>query len=217
MVDTSRESSKHRGDHFKNEIECYAPDARPYGISYGAWTIKWWKWWFSIERARNPAIDQTGIYASQKQSRPVWFLAGTWVKKDRTYPHRKCSVPTGVSILFPVINCEENPLEYPNLTSDKAMRDRLSEDMATVRYLKCVINGQIIQPQLVESDPLFFSIRIRKDMSESNRGGITRMTSTGYWVFFRPLDKRSCHLSFEGSYQHGSLFTGATYEIKIDE
>lgn len=211
----SREPSKYKGKGVNTEIEYFTPDLFPHGSSYGAWTVRWWKWWFSIERNRNPALDQTGTYANQKQSRPVWFLAGTWVKEDRKYPHRKCSIPSGVSILFPVINCEENPLEYPDLKSDEAMRNRLLQDMGTVRKLECIINGQVIPPQSVESDPLFFAIRIRKDMSESGKGGNTRMTASGYWIFLRPLHEGNYHINFEGSYQFGKLYTGAIYDLAV--
>lgn len=212
----SSKPSKHVRE-VNNEIEYFTFDDLPHGNSYGAWTVRWWQWWFSIERNRNPALDQTGIYANQKQSGQVWFLAGTWVKKDRNYPHRKCSISSGISVLFPVINCEENPLEYPNLKSDKAMRDRLLEDMGTIRDLECVINDQVIPPQRVESDPLFFAIKIRKDMSESNKGGNTRMTASGYWVFLRPLLEGTYRINFEGSYQNGKLYTGATYDLTVND
>ena len=65
----------------------------------------------------------TGVYANEKQTEPTWFLAGIWVSEERIYPHRKCSIPSGVSILFPIINCEENRLEYPNLKSNQEMKE----------------------------------------------------------------------------------------------
>jgi hypothetical protein len=213
----SSDQSKIDKQEIESKIEYYTYEASPHGITYGAWTVRWWKWWFSISRARNPAQDQTGIYANLKQTRPTWFLAGTWVQKDRQYPYRRCSIPSGVSILFPVINCEENTLEYPDLLSDEAMRARLLQDVGTVKDFKCIINEKAIPPQLVESDPKFFEIRIRKDMSESKRGGKTRMTASGYWVFLRPLPEGNFHISFEGSYQYGRLYTGAYYDITIGD
>jgi hypothetical protein len=199
----------------QNRIQFYTANSSPYGISYGAWTVKWWKWWFSIKRNRNPANDQTGAYANQKQSWPTWFLAGTWVSEERKYPHRRCSIPNGVSVFFPVINCEENPLEYPDLRSKKAMKNRLLQDTSTVDRYECFVNDKKIQPQLVESDPEFFHIKIRKDMAENNRGGETTMTTSGYWVFLKPLPKGHYRINFEGSYQYGKLYAGAVYDISI--
>jgi hypothetical protein len=199
----------------QNEIEFYSCDSSPYGITYGGWTVRWWKWWFSIDRNRNPAADQTGIYANEKQSMPTWFLAGTWVSENRNHPYRKCSIPSDVSILFPIINCEENPLEYPDLISQEAMRKRLQADMDTVRNKECFVNGREIPPQFVKSDPEFFQINIRSDMSENKKGGDTVMTASGYWVFFKPLSKGSYHINFEGSYQNGKLYAGAIYDISV--
>lgn len=204
---------KHEKKQNTRKIKYFSSNSSPYGITYGAWTVKWWKWWFSIKRDRNPAMDKTGIYASQKQSMPTWFLAGTWVSEHRKYPHRRCSVPSGVSILFPVINCEENPLEYPDLRTENDMKSRLLRDMGTVNKSECFVNGEEVPPQLVESDPEFFRIRIRKDMAENGKGGETTMTTSGYWVFLKPLREGRYNISFEGSYQYGKLHAGATYDI----
>ena len=200
----------------RTRMEFYTSNSRPHGLTYGAWTVKWWKWCFSIERDRNPTIDATGIYANEKQSRPTWFLAGTWVSEHKKYPHRKCSIPAGVSVLFPVINCEENPLEYPHLKSKKDMKERLLHDMSTVTELQCSVNGEKIAPQLVQSDPEFFRINIRSDMSENKKDGNTLMTSSGYWIFLKHLAKGNYNINFEGSYQHGKLYSGATYDISVD-
>jgi len=199
----------------KNNIEFYTSNSSPYGVTFGAWTVRWWKWCFSIERNRNPTFDKTGIYANEKQSKPTWFLAGTWVSEERKYPHRKCSIPSGVSILFPVINCEENPLEYPHLGSKVEMKNRLLYDMSTVKKSECFVNGVEISPQLVESDPEFFHIKIRSDMSENKKGGDTLMTTSGYWIFLKPLSQGNYHINFEGSYQNGKLYSGATYDISV--
>ena len=199
----------------ENEIEFFPAGSSPYGVTFGAWTVRWWKWCFSIDRNRNPTIDKTGIYANEKQSKPTWFLAGTWVSEERKYPHRKCSIPSGVSILFPVINCEENPLEYPELKSKEDMKKRLLHDMGTVNKSECTVNGKKIPPQLVESDPEFFDINIRSDMAENNKGGDTLMTTSGYWIFLKPLGAGNYHVSFEGAYQYGKLYSGATYDILV--
>jgi hypothetical protein len=205
----------------KDKIEFYTADCSPYGITYGAWTTRWWKWCFSIEKNRNPVIDETGKFCAEGQEGNVWFLAGKWVSDERNYPHRKCSVPSDVSILFPLINCEENLLEYPSLKTHKSMIAKLSKDMDTVRHLKCFVDGEDLPPQLVRSDPTLFSITIRGDISaaagraENEKGGKTIMTSSGYWVFLKPLPKGKHHISLEGSYQHGKLHSGAVYDISV--
>jgi hypothetical protein len=200
-----------------NKIEYYTSASSPYGVTYGAWTVKWWRWCFSIERKRNPTTDNSGAFCCEGQERPVWFLAGTWVSEDRNYPYRKCTIPSNVSILFPLINCEENPLEYPNLKSEDDMRKSLSADMGTVRKLECLVDDKKLPPQLVHSDPEFFSIRIHSDMGLNGRGGDTTMTSSGYWVFLKPLSVGNHRISLEGSYQYGKLYSGANYDLLVEQ
>ena len=199
----------------KKRIGFFSSDDSPRGFTFGAWTVQWWKWCFSIPRESNPTLDETGVHAAERQTSPTWFLAGTWVSEERNYPHRKCSIPEGVSILFPVINCEENPLEYPDLRSESDMKNRLSYDMSTVRDLKCLVDDEEIPPQRARSDPEFFEISIRSDMSENRRGGSTLMTTDGYWIFLKPLSIGAHHIEFEGSYQYGKLYSGATYDLSV--
>jgi hypothetical protein len=199
----------------RNGVLFFTSRDSPYGVTFGAWTVRWWKWCFSIPRERNPSVDPTGIYASEEQTIPTWFLAGTWVSEKREYPTRRCSIPTGVSVLFPIINCEENPLEYPHLKSRNDMRNCLSYDMGTVQKLTCIVDNEVVPPQRVQTDPEFFQISIRSDMAENRHGGETVMTGDGYWVFLKPLEPGAHHIEFEGSYQHGRLYSGATYDISV--
>jgi len=197
------------------DIRSFSSKDFPHGLTYGAWTVRWWKWCFSIPREINPTLDESGVHAAERQTPPTWFMAGTWVSEKRSYPHRRCTIPRGVSILFPLINCEENPLEYPHLKTKSAMSNRLSYDMSTVRNLQCYVDGEAILPQRVRSDPEFFEIKMRADMSENKRSGTTLMTTDGYWVFLEPLAKGTHHIKFEGSYQYGRLYSGAIYDLTV--
>src|SRR5215213_9512026 len=55
----------------------FPPDAKPYGLTYGEWTAKWWQWAYSMPEADNPMVDNTGNNCAHNQSGPVWFVAGT--------------------------------------------------------------------------------------------------------------------------------------------
>jgi hypothetical protein len=199
----------------KEKIEFYGSGSNPHGITYGAWTTKWWKWFFSIERARNPVFDMTGRYANEKQSGPTWFLAGTWVSEKRRFPFRRCVIPSGVSVLFPVLNCEVNPLEYPFLKSKVDLKKHILSDRRTIGKLECFINDRELPPQLVESDPEFFPIKLRGDLSENGSSGNTIMTASGYWIFIKTLPEGIHRLTFEGSYLYGKLYSGAKYKISV--
>src|SRR5213594_853400 len=58
--------------------DVFRPGSSPYGVSYGAWSARWWQWALSIPKATNPILDTTGANCAQAQSGPAWFLAGTF-------------------------------------------------------------------------------------------------------------------------------------------
>jgi hypothetical protein len=73
--------------------------SKPYGLSYGEWSAKWWQWILSIPAASNPNLDNTGTHCAEGQSGHVWFLAGAF---GGTFI-RTCTIRTGVSILLPIL------------------------------------------------------------------------------------------------------------------
>jgi hypothetical protein len=91
--------------------QIHPPCSKPYGLSYGEWSARWWQWLFAIPPAVNPNLEGTPFDpdpstpndCAQGQSGPVWFLGGTFGPFN-WLTHRQCTIPTGVSILFPVVN-----------------------------------------------------------------------------------------------------------------
>lgn len=66
-------------------------------------SAQWWQWAFSIPAPVNPLTELTdaGSLCMAGQRGDVWFLAGTLVGGTVS---RKCSVPAGVTLFFPVVN-----------------------------------------------------------------------------------------------------------------
>ena len=67
----------------------FPADFKPYGLTYGDWTAKFWQWLHSIPKPDNPAADPTGKNCALKQIGPVWFLPGTFGGTNE----RTCTVP----------------------------------------------------------------------------------------------------------------------------
>src|SRR5919199_4030642 len=79
-------------------------DSKPYGLTYGEWTIKWWQWLLSIPISSNPAFDTTGSFANINQNESsVFFLCQT-IEANDIAPTRKCTIPSGKGIFMPIIN-----------------------------------------------------------------------------------------------------------------
>ena len=102
-----------------NNIGLFPPrSSKPYGLTYGEWTAKWFHGQTSIPKKDNPIADTTGVDCGLNQNGPVWFLTGTFGGSAE----RTCSMPAGTAILFPVSNADCSYSENPNLKTESDLR-----------------------------------------------------------------------------------------------
>jgi hypothetical protein len=197
-----------------SEISFFTADSAPYGQTYGNWTVKWWKWFLLTPKSIN-----TGQYAYvDQQSKDILFLAGKLANEDTNLPDRLCTISTGTSILFPVINCEANPLESPELKTHQDLIERVKRDEDSIIKKECSVNSKRIPTQRVKSDPLVFELTINEDNPFNVKGGgTTYASSDGYWVFLKPLPVGKHIISFQGSCEYGKLNSGANYHLQVVE
>jgi hypothetical protein len=200
-----------------NGMQFFKGNTKPYGFSYGHWTVKWWQWFLSTPKSINPVLDTTGKNAHVNQpSAHVWFLGGKVVDEGKNIPSRVCRIPRDRSILFPVINCEANSLEYPELETDKDLIDRVKRDEDTIIKKDCYVNGKGVSSERVKSDPDVFDLEIPEDnVANLKGGGSTRASADGYWIFLKPLQPGEYIISFMGSCEYGKLNSGADYHVQI--
>ena len=204
----------------RNGIELhnfFLSSSTPYGLTYGQWTVMWWNWFLSTPKQVNPVLDETGRFSSVNQpDRHVWFLAGKVADENKALPNRYCKIPYGRSILFPIINCEANALEYPQLTTEHDIIDHVDRDENTILIKECFLDGSRIPAQRVKSDPPMFEVKINKNNPCYVRQyGITRASGDGFWVFLKPLPRGSHFISFRGSCEMGKLNSGANYRLEV--
>ncbi|MDQ3903411.1 MAG: cache domain-containing protein [Thermoproteota archaeon] len=180
-------------------INVFPINSKPYGLTYDEWTAKWWQWGYSIPKNINPAYDYTGKNCAQKQNGPVWFLAGTY-----GHPvNRKCNIPAGKAILFPILNSECSFAEFPKLKtlSELSMCAKSIQDQ--VSSLKASVDGISIpnlQEYRIQSPPFNFTL------PQNNILGLPANVSTqaiadGNWVFLKPLSLGSHKITFRGGVQ----------------
>jgi hypothetical protein len=200
-------------EHYFNKINFFRPEDKPYGLSYGHWTVKWWQWAKSAPMRINPVIDKTGKYAYVNQQGPVWFLAGTF--GENNLPYRLCTLPSGKAILFPVINYEMNPLEKPELANGPDLIRHVIDDIDDIVVKYAIVDGTTVPVYRVRSDPLIFPLKISDENNNGIPGGTTYAVSDGYWVFLQPLSKGNHHIYFHGSCSGGQRTAAADYTISI--
>ena len=205
-------------------IKTYGKESKPYGLTYGEWTVKWWKWVLLTPTPINPLKDESGEHWKVAQpSSNVYFLAGCVPEIDKgsrlnkkTFPHRRIKMQHGRSILFPVLNCEANSLEYPKLTNHEALLEHVDKDINSIRKRDAFINGKRLEPVRVQSDPLFFKSTMAQDnIFRVENPNATDIIADGYWIFLKPLPCGSYTIQMQGSCEFGKLKSGAEYELEI--
>jgi hypothetical protein len=202
----------------KSRIEVFTSDSKPYGKTYGHWTVEWWRWALSTPKSINPVVDTAGVFAGVNQpAADIWFLAGKFGTANKDFPQRQCTIPFGRALLFPVINCLASPLEYPELKTEQEIIDYVSKDEDNIVKKECFLNGERIGVNRVRSDPLTFPLTIDENNAIGIKGGgSTVAAADGYWVFFKALQKGEFVLSFNGACENGRLNSGANYYLKVE-
>ena len=80
------------------------PFAKAHGKTYGDWGAEWWKWTLGLPAEGHPILqdDCEGPDCScdAGQSGSLWFLTGTFGGTAV----RSCTVPTGKTLFFPLLN-----------------------------------------------------------------------------------------------------------------
>ena len=173
----------------------FQQDSKPYGLTFGEWTAKWWQWAYSIPKNTNPSYDDTGRYCAVNQKGPVWFFPGSFGKDVL----RQCTVPSGKAILFPILNSECSLAEFPTLKNEGQLRLCAKQIQDSVIQLKASVDGENItnlEEYRIQS-PLF-----NFTLPENNIVGLppqnTQAVSDGNWVFLKPLAEGEHVISFEG-------------------
>jgi hypothetical protein len=201
-----------------NIVELYDANSKPYGRSYGEWTVRWWQWFMSTPIPTNPADGGVAYYGSEYKyiiNENVCFLWGKVGDEIDTYPYRCCRIPASYSILFPVINCEANRLEFPGLNTEQALIDHVNADENAIIQKDCEIDGISIAVERVRSDPIIFELRFHPNNAFGVDGEWAQAAADGYWVFFKRLPKGKHTIKFRGKCEQGRLKSGADYNLQI--
>lgn len=179
-----------------NNQSIYPLDSKPYGLTYGDWTAKWWQWALSIPTKDNPVVDETGEKCGAGQNDTnVWFLAGTGGGKVT----RSCTIPAGKAILIPIINVQCD-YSTPESKTESDLRQCAKEDQDKATNLHVAIDGVAItdlSKYRVQS-PLF-NVTRPPDNTSGLPAGTTQSVSDGFWILLKPLPPGKHEIRFSGS------------------
>jgi hypothetical protein len=174
----------------------YPINSKPFGLTYGEWSAKWWQWGLSIPTNDSPIVDETGAKCAVGQNNSdVWFLSGHGGGEVT----RACSIPAGKAIFFPVINVECDYLS-PGLKTESDLRKCAKDDQDKVTNLHAIVDGVAI-PDLKKyrvQSPLF-NMTVPEDNIMGISPGTTQAVSDGFWIFLKPLPPGKHEIHFTGS------------------
>jgi hypothetical protein len=174
----------------------FPPDSKPYGLTYGEWTAKWWQWAFSMPEPLNPLVDDTGRNCANNQTGPVWFLAGT----GGGAVTRECTIPSDKGILLPIINIACDSATEPALDTEEELRSCAKADQDLVIAKQITVDGVNIGnlDSYRFQSPLF-----SLTFPESNIAGVPPQTaqaiSDGFWILLEPLPPGSHEIHFKAA------------------
>ena len=79
-------------------VEYFSPDSRPYGLTYGQWTVKWWQWLASIPTDSNPTADETGIHAAVNQTDTISMVSRWHIWRKSV--NRRCRITSAECLSY---------------------------------------------------------------------------------------------------------------------
>jgi len=174
-----------------------------FGKTYGEWSANWWQWLESQDFI--PSTEQGKVDCSAGQLGRVWFLAGS----EGTGPaERKCTVPSGTLLFFPLVNaefnnepdettCADGPLGGPCTEAEKReILDGVMSDNTPGIFNSRACNLD----STVDGIPTLFSnfATVRTQSPPFPFLGDTETVSDGIWVMLSlPEGKHTLH--FKGA------------------
>lgn len=185
------------------------------GKTWAEWSIVWWQRVLALPREKSPLYDTTGQFTMEGQKGNIWFLYDTIEGSAK----RKCTIPTGKYLFFPVINA------FMTSEEDKINAVRLSlieiVNNAGIRIVK--LDGQLIvvkQDYRLTTPPFRFKLpgnsanTLFPDL-DSNQVGLAE----GYWLMLKPLSpgKHSLQITGKLEIDERKIETHVDYELTVEE
>jgi hypothetical protein len=218
-------------------------NSRPFGLTYGQWSARWWQFAFQQENLEFCKTDKPGS--------KVVFLAGTPGPPAVTRP---CTVHTGQAIMFPVFNVSWSRVEaniqgnktpgqtclvptQPNGTDYAALRAcataQANNATQSGAKLEAEVDGKTLQNltnyRAVSPPPPFTFTAVKGNpfgvcelVNNCSSGSLTsRAVADGFWIMLKPLSpgKHTIHFAatvpFPNVDQPFTYTADTTYHVTV--
>lgn len=187
------------------------------GKSLPEYANLWWQWASSMPATESPVRDQTGLKCDVNQNGQVWFLAGGYGSSKIS---RKCSIPKGKYLFFPVINMIHFPNGGAKISCESAMAASAMNNDNLRSFIVTIDDHKIVNPVFHRySSPTCFDLL---GWPPKNQQSPTLYPSAtdGYWVMLQPLAPGKHKLAFSAEYHNpeqdfGMMVQDIEYQIEI--
>ena len=193
--------------------QVFPPDSKPFGLTYGEWSAKWWQWALSIPKEKSPFIDETGKNCGEGQNDPnVFFLAGTLGGPAK----RTCPITSDKAIFFPIINYEGNFIEDKNIETESELIHLVKSQIADITHYYSLIDSDELKDlsRYRVRSPLF-NLRFSDNNIFNVPPETTMAVTDGYYIMLKPLPCGRHTIKFGGSCLAGKIRMDITYYIFV--
>jgi hypothetical protein len=177
----------------------------------------WWQWTYIMADDVNPVKDLTGQNCHQGQFGSVWFLAGGF---GSSTIRRKCEIPQGKYVFFPVINMVYWPPENGYLSCEGAKKYAAlnNDDLISIEIKLDSMSAANPAHTRMASEKCFDLLGlVPKNL---NPPKVYPAATDGYWVMLKPLAKGRHVLKFQAKYDgendgYSKMAQDIEYEITV--
>jgi hypothetical protein len=203
----------------------------PNSNQYGELSAVWWQWIYSFPAAMNPNLATGPVdcsFGQSSHSRPglVWFLAGSFGGPA----NRSCTVPSGISLFFPLLNIEYDnvgcctPTTPPFTYSIQEMKQLAAASQDNPLELHASVDGVAVPAYRAQSQAFTYAFpptgNVLQFLGLTAPGANWPSTSVfpavsdGYWVKLDPLAPGPHVIKFGGISNNG-FTVDITYHITV--
>lgn len=180
-------------------ISFFPLNEKPLGLSYEEHVKNYWKYDLSIPADKNPGEDQTGERCAygQNATKNIFYLVGNSGGKTV----KTCKIPSGLSVLIPIISVEASQAESPGATIDDLHKiAKNDQDHVTSLFLKIndtELNYQDLLKYRTHTGD--FDVTFPENAIFGAPPGPSKAVADGYYLITKPLSPGIYNLEFSGS------------------
>jgi ankyrin repeat protein len=218
-----------------------SPQEKTEGRSRSEWIKEYWRWAKSFPKGEEPCDDKDGSLCGQKQSGPIWFLAGS---NTNGRIIRNCEAPPGSYIFIPVWlnlieddsnenkqcprmknildNIAKNAKEIPGVVESKKEIPNFSISLITMTTGKLVLQkaipnwADVVVEVNKKKIPRFLMKHQATDcFSLKKNGGTSQAASSGYSLILKPLPRGLYTIRFGGESVSNGFFQNIQYNLTV--